>query len=202
MPEDICMRQSLEIKVLIAHCDPLISVGLAAVLRERRDFIVAVCNLGSNVSHFITSHIPLPDIVVADYDSALRLSALKDALTCRVMIRTHSHSEVKIWHAIERGIRGYLLLGCWLDDLIREIRSMHVGGVALDSLVARCIVDRVKQETLTRREEEILGEIMLGFSNKRIASRLTVSDGTVKSHVKSILRKLNATSRTEAVAIA
>ena len=196
------MRKPFQIKVLIAHSYPLISAGLSARLAEQRDFEVTVCNPESSVSHSTVSHLPSPDIVVADYESGLRLTGFKSAHAVRVMILTHGHSETEICHALKQGIRGYLLLGCSLEDLIQGIRSMHTGGVALDPLVASRIAERMEQEALTRREEEILRQIMLGLSNKRIASNLRLAVGTVKTHVKSILRKLDAASRTEAVAIA
>jgi DNA-binding NarL/FixJ family response regulator len=79
---------------------------------------------------------------------------------------------------------------------------MHSGGIALDPLVAGRIADCMKQEALTRREQGILGQMMLGLSNKKIASNLTLAVGTVKTYVKSILSKLDAGNRTEAVAIA
>jgi DNA-binding NarL/FixJ family response regulator len=201
-PKDIGMPQPVAIKVLIAHSDPLISAGLAATLRRRRDFKVAVCKPESTVSQSTASHFPSTDVVLADYNSGLRLTALKDAWTDRVMILTHSDSEAKIYQALEQGVRGYLLLGCGLEDLMQGIRSIHMGGVALAPLVASRIADRMKQKVLTRREEDVLGEMMLGLSNKRIASRLTLAVGTVKTYVKSILDKLDAASRTEAVAIA
>jgi DNA-binding CsgD family transcriptional regulator len=75
-------------------------------------------------------------------------------------------------------------------------------GIAFDPLVASRIADLMKQEALTRREEDILGETMLGLSNTAIVSTLTVTVGIVKTHVKSILSELDAASRTEAVAIA
>jgi DNA-binding NarL/FixJ family response regulator len=67
---------------------------------------------------------------------------------------------------------------------------MHLGGIALAALVASRIAERRKQEVLTKREEEVLGQVMLGLSNKAIAFKLTVALGTVKTHVKSILGKL------------
>jgi DNA-binding NarL/FixJ family response regulator len=196
------MPDPVEIKVLVAHSDPLVSAGLCATLRKRRDLRVAVRNPESTVSRSTASHCFSPDVVVADYDSGLRLTALTDAWTDRVMILTHIHSEAKICHALEQGVRGYLLLGCGVEELIQGIRSMHSGGVALDPLVAGRIADCMKQEALTRREQGILGQMMLGPSNKKIASNLTLAVGTVKTYVKSILRKLDAGNRTEAVAIA
>jgi DNA-binding NarL/FixJ family response regulator len=188
--------------VLIAHSDPLISAGLAATLRKQRHFEVAVCSPESAVSLSTVSHFPSPDVVVADYDSGLRLTAAKLEWSHRVMILTHNDSEAKICHALELGARGYLLLGCSLKDLMDGLRSVQGGGIALGPLVAIRITDRMKQQALTRREEDILAQMMLGLSNKRIASKLAVAVGTVKTHVKSVLMKLDAASRTEAAAIA
>jgi len=198
--EDIDMPQASKIKVLIAHSDPLISAGLAATLK-RRDFEIMICSSGLAPSHSPASAVPSPDVVVADYDSGLRLIA---SITCRdrVVILTHSDSEVKICHALEQGARGYLLLGCSLKDLVDALRSVHVGGIALGPIAARRVAERMKLKVLTRREEDILRQLMLGLSNKSIAANLSLTVGTVKTHVKSILGKLEAASRTEAVAVA
>ncbi len=198
--EEIDMSQPWKIRVLIAHSDPLISAGLAAILRKRRDFEIVVCS--SELSHWPASRVPSPDVVVADYDSGLRLTASKDTRRDRVMILTHNESEAKICHALEQGARGYLLLGCSLKDLMDALRSVHVGGIALGPLVASRIADRMKHEALTGRERDILRQLMLGLCNKSIAAKLVLAVGTVKTHVKSILRKLEAATRTEAVAIA
>jgi DNA-binding NarL/FixJ family response regulator len=196
------MQQPCQIKVLIAHSDPLISAGLSAALSERPDFKVAVCNPELSVSHSAGSHFSASDVVVADYDSGLRLASLKRTSADRVMILTDNHSETKICDALARGIRGYLLLGCSVENLMEGIRSVHMGEMALDLLVAGRIAEHTMQEALTRREEDILAQIVLGLSNKAIALKLTVAVGTVKTHVRSILRKLDAASRTEAAAIA
>jgi DNA-binding NarL/FixJ family response regulator len=186
------MRPNERIRVLIAHGDPLISAGLAATLARLRDFEAAPGD----------GRLPAADVVVADYESGLRLIASGGALGRRVMILTHSHSEAKICHALEQGARGYLLLGCSLQDLVDGLRSVYMGGIALGPLVASRIADRMKQQALTRREADILRYLMLGMSNKAIASKLTLAVGTVKTHVKSVLEKLDATSRTQAVSIA
>jgi DNA-binding NarL/FixJ family response regulator len=118
------------------------------------------------------------------------------------MILTHSDSEAKICHALEQGVRGHLLLGCSVQELINALRSVNVGRFALGPLVVSRMADWMTQQALTQREEDTLRQMMLGLSNKGIARKLTLEVGTVKTHVKAILRKLNATSRTEAVAIA
>jgi DNA-binding NarL/FixJ family response regulator len=196
------MPRPLRIKVLIAHCDPLISAGLASLLRKRRDFEAVVCNPALTVSTATSSLLPSADIVVADYDSGLRLIESAGAGRHRVMILTHSDSEAMICHALEQGARGYLLLGCSLPEVLDGLRSVHVGGTALGPVVAGRIADWMKQQALTAREKDILRQMMLGLSNKGIARNLTLALGTVKTHVKSILSKLEAASRTEAAAIA
>jgi DNA-binding NarL/FixJ family response regulator len=118
----------------------------------------------------------------------------------RVVILTDSDSQAKICRAFALGARGYLLLGCSLEDLVTGIRSVHAGGVAVTPQVARRIAESLNQQTMTTREQSVLRQIALGQSNKRIAHQFGLAEGTVKSHVKSILRKLSAGSRGEAVA--
>jgi len=190
------------IKVLVAHCDPLISAGLAVSLRERDDFEALVCSPALTASHATRALLMSADIVIADYDSGLALLASEAAGSHRIIILTHSDSEAKISHALRQGACGYLLSGCSLQELIDGLRSVHIGGITLGALAVRRIGDWMKQPTLTRREADVLRQMMLGLSNKSIAAHLTVSEGTVKTHVKAIFNKLEALNRTEAVAIA
>jgi DNA-binding NarL/FixJ family response regulator len=199
------MRPNDTIKVLIAHGDPLIAAGLAATLGRMRDFESVPGDASpAKMKTTVTGvpRLPAADVVIADYESALQFIASGGPLSRRVMILTQSDSEAKICHALEQGARGYLLLGCSLEDLVDGLRSVCMGGIALGPVVASRIADRMKQQALTRREGEILRHMMLGMSNKAIASKLTLAVGTVKTHVKSVLEKLDATSRTQAVSIA
>jgi DNA-binding NarL/FixJ family response regulator len=193
--------QPCVINVLIAHCDPLIAAGLVAVLGKRHDFKAVVFSPASTPEG-MASQLSSADVVVADYDYGLRLIESADAGSRHVMILTHNTSEAKICHALEQGVRGYVLLGGSLQNLLEDLRSIHAGGVAAGPLVVSRMAAWMKQQTLTRREEEILRQLMLGFSNKIIARKLALAIGTVKSHVKAILQKLDARSRTEAAAIA
>jgi DNA-binding NarL/FixJ family response regulator len=194
--------RSGEIRVLISHSDALISAGLEAVLQKRRGLKVVFPRFASEFAHDIDSESAEADVVIADYESALRLSEGSRKSASRLLILTHSDSEARICRALERGARGYLLLGCSPDDLVDGIHSVFQGGVALGPQVARRIAENMAQQALTAREESVLRQLMLGLSNKRIALKFTLTEGTVKAHVKSILAKLNAASRTEAIAIA
>ena len=186
--------------VRVAHSDPVVSAGLVAILTGTREFRVTAAD---------RALLPLPgsdsaevDVVVADYNSALRLIEATPELSQRVLILTDSDSQAKIRHALERGVRGYLLLGCSLAELSHGIRVVRQGGVALDPVAAARIAETMKQPALTHREQAILGQMMLGLSNKRIALRQGISVGTVKTHVKAILAKLQVDSRTQAVIVA
>jgi DNA-binding NarL/FixJ family response regulator len=196
------MTYSAKIKVLIAHGDPLVAAGLAVTLQKQTDFEAVVNRPASPGARRTASDLPVADVVVADYDSGLRLLASRGADRHRIMILTQSDGEAKICNALERGARGYLLLGCSLQDLLNGLRSVCAGGTAIGPMVASRVADWMKRPALTPREADILRHVMLGRSNKRIATQLGLAVGTVKTHVKSILAKLDAASRTEAVAIA
>jgi DNA-binding NarL/FixJ family response regulator len=196
------MRQGERIRVRIAHSDPLISAGLAATLEGMREFELVPSDANLRVVGRMTPRPRPAHVVIADYDSGMRLIALPDSPRRHVMILTHSDSEAKICHALEQGARGYVLLGGSVADLVDALKSVYRGGIAVGPLVASRIADCMKQQALTRREADILRQMMLGMSNKAIASKLTLAVGTVKTHVKSILEKLDASCRTEAVSIA
>jgi len=191
-----------EIRVLISHSDPLISAGLEVVLQKRGDLKVVFPRFGSEFAREMDGESAEADVVIADYESGLRLSETGGESRGRLVILTHSDSEAQICSALERGARGYLLLGCSPEDLVEGIRSVYHGGVAFGPLVTRRIAENMTQQALTAREKSVLRQLMLGLSNKRIAIKFTLTEGTVKTHVKSILAKLNAANRTEAIAIA
>jgi DNA-binding NarL/FixJ family response regulator len=200
--ETLTMSHFPTIKVLIAHGDPLIAAGLAVTLQSQRDFDASVYAAVSNSPSVTAGDLPPADIVVADYDMGMRLIASPGASRHRVVILTHSDAEARICRALEQGARGYLLFGCSLQDLFDGLRAVRLGGTALGPQVAGRVGEWMKQPALTRREGDILGQMMHGYSNKRIATELNVAIGTVKTHVKSVLDKLHAASRTEAVSIA
>jgi DNA-binding NarL/FixJ family response regulator len=192
------MEEPTRIKVLIAHGDPLISAGLAAVLGTRLDFELITLAPRSMPGSAVT--LPSADVVVADYELGLRI--IGAAVTRRVLILTHSDGEAKICRALELGARGYILLGCSLEDIIDGLRSVYLGGTALGPRITNRLADRMKQPPLTGRERDILRHMMVGLSNKEIASKSCIALGTVKTHVKAVLAKLGAARRTEAVIIA
>jgi len=197
------MAQSERIIVLVAHTDALVSAGLATVLRERTSFEVLVHDKDRGAEQATLAPSAPVDVAIADYDSGLRLRASSKSGRTRVLILTQNDSEAAICRALELGVSGYLVQGCSVADVINGIRQVCRGDIALSPIVASKVAERVKQQSpLTSRERQILRHLMSGDSNKAIALYLEVTLGTVKTHVKAIFRKLDAKSRTQAVAVA
>jgi DNA-binding NarL/FixJ family response regulator len=185
------------IRVLVLYGDPLVSTGLAATLREPSDFELVPTLDGR------------PHVVVADYEQGLALiaadrarGAVRHASGPRVLIVTRRDSEREIRHALEHGARGYLTLGCALDELVDAVRMLHRGMRHIGPVAARRLADSVACALLTARETDVLRLVVQGHGNKTIAKRLDIALGTVKTHLKAIFQKLDATSRTEVAAVA
>jgi DNA-binding NarL/FixJ family response regulator len=178
-----------KITLSIAHGDILTAAGLIAVLGRYEEFELVAQQQSA-------------DVIVADYESGLRIAHAARPKRRRVLILTHNNSEVEICYALEQGIRGYVFLGGSIDELRLSLKQVHRGEVALGCGVASRIAGRLQGKALTRRETEVLGYVMGGMSNKAIAVQLTLAVGTIKTHVKSILEKLDARTRTQAASIA
>jgi DNA-binding CsgD family transcriptional regulator len=193
------MQQPDKITVVIAHRDPFLSAGLARHLGYFAEFepLVPGLELGAAVSGG-----DLGDVVVADYDSGLLFLEPDSPWRDRVVIFTERDSEASICHAVEQGVRGYLLLGCGVSDLTTAIRTVHEGGCALAPLAASRIAERIRWEKLTPCELEILRLLLSGLRNKEIARETRRAPETVKTHVRAIFRKLRAHSRAQAVMLA
>lgn len=154
-----------------------------------------------------------PDLILLDLNmrglSGMEaLKALKAAdLDTRVIILTVSDSEEDVVGALRLGADGYLLKDMEPEEVLHSLRTAASGQIALGERVASILADALRHESpskspgnarLTEREREILALIATGYSNKLIARHLKITEGTVKVHVKHLLRKLNLGSRVEA----
>ncbi|MCP5198044.1 MAG: two-component system response regulator NarL, partial [Gammaproteobacteria bacterium] len=154
-----------------------------------------------------------PDLILLDLNmrglSGLEtLKALKAAdLDSRVIILTVSDSEEDVVAALQMGADGYLLKDMEPEQVLHSLKTAAQGQIALGERVAGILADALRHETqpkamdsvrLTEREQEILTLIAVSYSNKLIARRLKITEGTVKVHVKHLLQKLHLNSRVEA----
>jgi two-component system NarL family response regulator len=194
--------------VLVAHEDPIVSMGLAATLGQQPDFRVVTEDSGlEDLDGLIERH--SPDVVIADYrramvyslDAAARQRA-RGVAPRKVVIVTTCDREFEIRGALQIGIRGYVLLGTRLDEFVDGVRAVAQGAYFLSRTVAPRIASSLSHDSLTVRESEVLQLLAEGLGNKQIARELGISTETVKCHVKAILDKLGASTRTQAAAIA
>jgi DNA-binding NarL/FixJ family response regulator len=192
------MSSDFRIKVLIAHRDALVAAGAAAVLQNFPGFEVLE-QRGASTSGQPALPSVGPMVVLADYELGLQQAA---AHTTGILILTHLDGEAHVRSAIERGIRGYLHVGCSVEALREGIVCLSRGGTAFSPLVASKIAESLTHALLTEREMAVMRLILRGLSNKAISVRLCITVGTVKTHVKTIFRKLGVNTRLQAAAVA
>jgi DNA-binding NarL/FixJ family response regulator len=119
----------------------------------------------------------------------------------RIIILTTYAGDVRVSRALKAGARGYLLKSLLRKELLDTIRAVHSGLRRIPADLAMQVADHVADDTLTPREIEVLRSIAAGNANKLIADQLSITEETVKGHVKNILSKLGANDRTHAVTI-
>jgi NarL family two-component system response regulator LiaR len=120
----------------------------------------------------------------------------------RVIVLTSFTDDDRLLAAVRAGAAGYLLKTAPPQEVVRAIRAAHAGDAVLDPSAAGRLLQALAgprdSQPLTPREREVLELLSRGFTNKRIAAELGVSEKTVKTHVGSILGKLGVTDRTQA----
>ncbi|RJQ50918.1 MAG: DNA-binding response regulator [Actinobacteria bacterium] len=150
----------------------------------------------------------LMDLVMPEMDGASATKAIRDACpSVQVVALTSFPEEDLVQSALKAGAIGYLLKNVSAEELANAVRSAHAGRSTLAPEAAQALIRTTARgpapgSDLTERELEVLALLVRGMNNREIAEELFVSRSTAKFHVSSILTKLGAASRTEAVALA
>lgn len=140
-------------------------------------------------------------VILADYKHALE-SLDRDSPSERIVVLGSAVRDAEVFRSMQAGAQGYVTLSGGISELVRCIDSVAGGRRYMCSEAAQSIATGFGRNDLTPRELDVLNLLAGGLGNKHIAKELEVAPGTVKTHVKAILGKLNAATRTEAAKIA
>jgi DNA-binding NarL/FixJ family response regulator len=195
------------IRIMIVEDHNIVRLGLVALLQTVPDFlIVAEASDGRQAVELYHEHKPdvtLMDLRLQKMNGVEAISRIRaDFPQARIIVLTTFDGDEDIYRALQAGARGYLLKGMEGDELMDAIRAVHAGKSRIPSAVAERLAGRMSGPVLTDRETDVLRLIVKGNSNKEIASKLNISEATVKTHVNSLLSKLGVSDRTQAATTA
>jgi len=200
------MSTTPRIRVFCVDDHPLMREGIAAVIRNESDMqLVAEASTGHEAIQGFREHQPdvtLMDLRMPDMGGIDALLAIRTEFADpRVIMLTTFEGDAEIQRALEAGAQGYMLKSMPRKQLVDMIRKVYAGQKQIPPEVADHLIEHIGDESLSKREVEVLQKVAAGSRNSDIAALLFISEETVKGHVKHIMEKLDASDRTEAVAI-
>lgn len=196
------------IRVLIADDHPVVREGLAAILRSERDIqVIGEATDGVDACALYDQH--LPDVVMLDLRMPRKdgLQVVTELMSSRrpkprIIVMTTYETEEDVRRALQAGAKSYLVKGALPEQILETVRRVAAGEALVPSRIASMLTESLGRAELSAREQQVLRQLAEGNSNKEIGQELKITEHTVKAHVKSILAKLGAVGRTEAIALA
>ncbi|EJM50245.1 response regulator [Pseudomonas sp. GM48] len=198
------------IRIGIADDHPMLREGVANTLRKRADFQVVEQGANAEDARDIAQKVR-PDVMLMDVNMPGDVFAVVRFISTqlpnvKVLMLTVSESEDDAFLALEAGARGYVLKGVSGPELVMAIRSVAKGETYVTPEFANKLLSKSKKHEaeahkfdLTHREEEVIREVSNGLTNREVASKLSISEKTVKHHMGCVMQKLHARNRVEAV---
>ncbi len=211
----------MRIRLLIVDDQELVRTGFRLLL-ETQDDLHVVGEAGDGAEAIERAHALKPDVVLMDIrmprmdgiEATERLTAAEIEPPPRVLVLTTFDLDEYVFGALRAGAAGFLLKDAPRERLLEAIRVVHAGEALLSPSITRRLIEdfaartdpiappRALLEQVTPREREVLVLVARGLSNAEIAKHLVVTEATVKSHVRSILMKLDLRDRVQAVVFA
>ena len=198
---------SKQIRAVIADDHPVVREGLGALVNSQQDMNVVgeAANGKQAVQEFLLHR---PDVLLLD----LRMpemngieaihAILEKEPEARIIVLSTYNTDEDICQALKAGAKAYLLKDSPREQLLESIRSVHTGRLSISSSIGEQLAAGLRAPGLTDREVDIVKSMVAGKTNKEIGASLGITEGTVKVHVRHILKKLGVGRRTEAIRIA
>lgn len=193
-----------KIRILVADDHPVVRDGIVSIVEAEKDISV-VAQAGDGVETVELVKKLLPDIVLLDLRMP-RLDGLEVIaqiqslhLPTKIIALTTFDSEQDVHQALKAGARSYLLKDTPRPVLLDTIRQVHAGKTCIPPRIGQKLVENMSRPVLSARELDVLKLVAEGKSNSDIGDQLGITEGTVKTHVKSLLKKLQVPGRTAAV---
>ena len=193
-----------KIRILVADDHLIVRDGIISIVEVEKDMRV-IAQASDGVEALALVKKLLPDIVLLDLrmprmDGLEVIAQIQSLhLPSRVIVLTTFESEQDVHLALKAGARSYLLKDTPRSTLLDTIRQAHLGKTCIPQRIGQKLVENMNRPALSGRELDIIKLVAEGRSNKEIGDRLGITEGTVKTHVKSLLKKLQAPGRTAAV---
>ena len=198
-------------QILLVDDHEMVRLGLKGYLdlQDDVDVVAEASNGREGVEKALELHpdVIMMDIVMPEMNGIeATLAILKEWPEAKILILTSYLDNEKIYPVLDAGAKGYMLKTSSADDILRAVRTVAKGELAIETEVSQKVEYHRNHielhEDLTARERDILGLLAKGYENQRIADELFISLKTVKTHVSNILSKLEVSDRTQAVVYA
>jgi len=201
------MMIARQIKILTVDDHPILREGIASIIQGEKDMVVVgEASNGREAIEVFRSKRPdvtLMDLQMPDLNGIDAIATIRqEHPQARIIVLTTYEGDVLARRALKAGATGYILKDMIRTELLEAIRAVHLGLKYIPQKIAAELAEHYSEDDLSDREIEVLREVARGTSNKIIASHLSISEATVKAHMKNILLKLGASDRTHAVNIA
>ena len=196
-----------QIRVLCADDHPMILDGIARAIEREPDMVLVaeVMNGNDAVAAFekLQPDVALIDLQMPGMNGVETIQRIVErSPRARCVVLTTYRGDAQACKAFKAGAVGYLLKTTMRKDLIQTIRRVHAGQRHVPTEIAEELTKHFAADDLSPREVEVLQSIAGGRSNKIVADQLSISEDTVKGHMRNILAKLGANDRLDAVLIA